>query len=156
MDLNSIPRMVLGLTGSALLGLGVGHFGNMFIPGFSLEDEVVESATVGISGASLLGKALVNCLSRLIVEITVVAQGSQLLMRELEGSDPTNGAAALMTMIMSDPKLQHDFRVLNSLVHLMMTKGLSLDKIEEFFKQKEDAIMSKVSDFISSNLPGGL
>lgn len=154
MDLNSIPRMILSLTGSALLGVGVGHLGSMVLPGFNLEDDAVSSVTGGLNGATMLGKALINSLSRLITEITVLAQGSQLLMKELEGSDPTNGGVALITLILSDPKLQHDFRLLNSLIHLMLTKGLSLDKIESYLKAKEDVIMDKVTQVIQSQLPG--
>lgn len=146
MDLNQIPRMILNLAGSSLLGVGVGHLGNMFMPALSLDDEVVKSAQVGIKGGVLLLKAMVNAFSRLIVEVTMVAQGSQLLMSQLEGSDPTNGGVALITLIMSDPKLQHDFRVLNTLIHIMVGNGLALTDLEELLKAQED----KFSDIIKN------
>ena len=152
MDLNALPSTLLNLAGGALLGIGVGHLGYMTIPSLSLDDDVVQSAKINIKGGMLLMKAATNVFSRLLVEVATVAAASNMLMSQLEGRDPTNGGVALISLVMSDPKMMHDFRVLNSLIHVMLTNGIALADFEQLLKDKEDKLVDIAKSVITKKV----
>ena len=150
-SLGDIGRMVINVAGGALLGVSVGHLGNMLIPGFSITEEAASHAVLGTSGALLLGKAALNAFSRIVVEVSITAASSEMFMSAVRGNDPTNGGVALISLLMSDPKLQHDFRVLNSIIMAMMHNGSSLQEIEGLFASEE----SKVADMLKTAMAKG-
>ena len=150
-SISDIGRMVINVAGGALLGVSVGHLGSMFIPSFGIAEEAASHAMLGTSGVLVLGKAAINAFSRIVIEVSITAASSELFMSAVRGNDPTNGGVALISLIMSDPKLQHDFRVLNSIIMAMMHNGTSLQDIEGMFAAQE----SKVGNILKTAVAKG-
>lgn len=139
MDLNTIPSTILAVAGGSLVGFGVGQIGYQFMPGFDVAEEAMADAS-NTKALMMTVKAATNLLSRLALEVVAVSKVSEVVMPYLQGTDPTNGAAALISLMHSDPSLMHDFRVLSTLVHKLMNSGVSLSWIENQLKKREDII----------------
>lgn len=149
-SMGDIGRMVINVAGGALLGVSVGHLGSMFIPSIDITKQAAQHAVLGTSGAALLGKAALNAFGRIVVEVGIVAAGSEFFMNAVRGNDPTNGGVALIALVMSDPRLQHDFRVLNTVIHAMMHNGLSQKEIEGLFSSEENKIADYLKKAVST------
>lgn len=157
MDLNTIPSTILAIAGSSMVGFGVGQLGYQFMPAFDIAETAMSKDTAtDTKSLVLIGKAAANLVARLSLEVVAVSKVSELVMPYLQGTDPTNGGAALVSMMHSDPSLMHDFRVLSTLVHKLMSSGVSLGWIEEQLEKRETIItqftdeLSKVSDAMAA------
>lgn len=152
MDLNTIPSTILAVAGSSMVGFGVGQIGYQFMPSFDVAADAAAANSPGQSkdtdGKSLLmlGKAAVNLLGRLTLEVVAVSKVSELVMPYIQGSDPTNGGAALVSLMHSDPALIHDFRVLSTLVHQLINSGVSLKWIEEQLEKRHNIISDGIDE----------
>lgn len=144
-SIRDLGQVATHIAGSALLGVTVGHLGNMFMPSFDISPKSLQGTDLNASNAMVLAKAAVNAFSRLIVEVGVLATGSELFLDGVRDVDPTNGGAAIISLMMSDPKLRHDFRVLNSIIHAMIGNGIGLKTIEKLFEAEEMKIAESMT-----------
>ena len=109
------------------------------MPSFDIAEEAISGAKSS-KALMMTVKAAANLLGRLTFEVLAVSKVGEVVMPYLKGTDPTNGAAALVSMMHSDPNLLHDFRILSTLVHKLINSGVSLSFIEEALKKREDII----------------
>lgn len=146
MDLNDIPRMLINIAGSAMIGVGVGHLGFMALPKFDIKNETLKDVSLGTSGVKVLAMAAVNAATRLSAEVLTAYSASEFLLRFTQGADPTNGGIVLMTMMMSDPLLKHDFMVLNQCIHALMGNGINIKELTGLLEDEA----SKLGDTLTT------
>ena len=120
--MEELKAYLLNVAGGCLLGVGIGHAASMYWPVKPIEPADASSN----SPATLLAKQGLKVVSRVAAEAYALGLATQYILPDPNGADPTNGAAALMLMFISDSALCRDVRGLNEVMHAMMTGGTTL------------------------------
>ena len=117
--MEELKAYLLNVAGGCLLGVGIGHAASMYWPIQPIQPGDAKDN----SPATLLAKQGLKVVARVAAEAYALGLATQYILPDPNGADPTNGAAALMLMFISDSGLCRDVRGLNEVMHAMMTRG---------------------------------